>query len=962
MESCQSLAKALGVTLLDRKKVSKPKARTVDFDSELINECCQSLLEDEQAAPLRDFLTLRKLWNPLAIERYKLGAFNGQIVFPQHYSDGRLKPRVRLYNPGAIDKSPWLFSKSTTAVTSSLNFWPYHGKEKLKEKDIILLCEGEWDALSAIVRLELPNAGYVVSTWTGGAGSAIPGNAIPEQWHGHEVWIVYDNDTFQGPKEEDHRSPDTRRHTEMMRRRKNLIDGVARQFHSVKCDVKLLSVPIDPLVKWGGDLRDWVNEHGDDADITTIPRYSLGEVTAAVKSRISVPFDKANEHLYEEVSVSCQVSAINMNDLVFARYSRVDCDRGTKACCQQCRVPDLAPEGIMDWRGHEEALAIAYTQRDSDKWLIENFFGKPRTCTPCQLHTIKGDSGAIWSAGAPEGEESQKVLEIVSSQQPPLSGEMSIDGVVYPNNKGLVILANKIIATDKKYVDLDKLKNRLLDLTPHKASHLKEIDDYLIRRELDISNHVTKIYGRHDIHLTMELVAHSALWMDYNGNKVRAWLDATIVGATRTGKSVTARRYLQCVGVGQHFVVMDNFSRAGLTMGAVQVNGQQRVRPGLFPRNHGRMVVLDEAHLMVSHQGEPVFPILQGARDVGRVDGAKVYGSQTLPGAVRLVTIANWLDGSKHSFAFPCEHFLRLYGSPEAMSRLDFGIIVDESDDEQGPSEVAHEWNKELLQATLLRAWNMDSKSIHVDDDAIRLAVTYCQEEWAHRFNEGFPLFTRKEKPISVVRIAIAIANLTMSHVTGDLSTCHVRKVHVEWAAQWLEHTWEQTGYDNYSSTTFASEKLDNPIKAEAQLIVPLEIKDPRHAVTTLSAMIGVRNRDELRNYCGMEYQAFERWLTHCIRSGVFEIARTGEYGSKVRIKPTKGGDELIRKLVHLSSGFPESWHPRFRQMEMWFRSGCQDSNRPKVTPLDTPLNLLTNEWIRCDSSQDLGQEPIPMG
>jgi hypothetical protein len=537
---------------------------------------------------------------------------------------------------------------------------------------------------------------------------------------------------------------------------------------------------------------------------------------------------------------------------------------------------------------------------------------------------------------------------------------MSIEGVVYPSDKGIIVLASKIIPTDKKFVDLDKIKNRLLELVPSNASHLKEIDDYLLRRELDISNHVTKIYGRHDIHLTIDLVAHSALWMDYNGNKVRGWLDATIVGATRTGKSVTARRYLQCVGVGQHFVVMDNFSRAGLTMGAVQVNGQQRVRPGLFPRNHGRMIVLDEAHLMVSNDGDTVFPILQGARDCGRVDGAKVYGSQSLPGAVRLVTIANWLDGSKHSFAFPCEHFLRLYGSPEAMSRLDFGIVVDESDDEVGPAEVAHDFTKELLQATLLRAWNMDSKSICIDNDAQKLAVTYCQEEWAHRFNESFPLFTRKEKPISVIRIAIAIANLTMSHVTGDLSTCHVRKVHVEWAAQWLEHTWENTGYNNFSNATFAAEKLENYNKSEAQLVIPLDLKDPRHAVTTLSSMIGVRNRDEVRHYSGMDYQKFDDWMAKCIRAGVFEIARTGDYGNKVKIRPTKGGDELIRKLVHMSSGHPESWHERYRRMEMWYRQGCQGD--AKVTPLDTPLNLLSNEWQRSDRQPYLGQEPIPLG
>jgi hypothetical protein len=958
-DACKSLADVLGVALPTRLKQKRMRMWPKEMTPELMAEATQALLFDDDAQPLRRFLVQRELWEPMWIERLHLGAINGEIVFPQFHPDGRLRQRYRRYNPTASDNQRWRWSPSITGSGGTVGFWPYLGQ--IRPDDMVFLCEGEWDAYAALKLLQLEDKNCHVVTWTGGAGAPIPAHAIPESWRGREVHIVYDNDTFQGPGD-DSVAPDEKKRIEMLRRRKNLVDGVASSFAANRCDVHLLAVPIHPLEKWGADLRDWIMAGHRDIDL--IPGYQLEKARRTAPRARQIPFIDVFTSLHTEIRTRCQVGAVTSEVVLIPTLSQVDCDMGTKPACANCKAPTVAPNGVLDWRGREEQLACAMCRKDPEAWIIENVLGKPRSCSPCRVKTLQGSPGSAWVAQAKEGEDEQRMIDVISKDAPPLSGELEMQGYVYPDMKTVMVWCDSITPLDKQLVDLEPLRVELLSMVPHATNDVRDIDAYLETRHLDISNHITHVYGRKPIHIALELTAHSVLWQRYENTRRRGWLDCAIIGATRSGKSVAARNYIGAIGLGQHFTMMGNFSRAGFTIGAASIGGAQKMKPGALPRNHGKMFILDEAHLMLSDQNqkEPIFPMLQAARDIGRVEGTKIYGSQSLPAAVRLVAICNWLNGGKRAFAYPCEHLLHLYGSPESLSRTDFGVPIDELDEAVGPTEVEHLWTQDLIRAMVIRAWNMDEDSIVVQPDALALARQLTDEEWKARYSEEIPLYTQKEKVLSVLRIAIAIANLTLSHVGVELLTCEVRKVHVEWAARWLEWTWDQLGYARFSASNLAAQAVQDVFGCEYMLGAQLGLEDPAHARNVLSKMFGIVGKEEMRSLTGMDFPTFEKWLMGLMRRGIFEVNRQGRSGYFMSLRLTNGGFKVMKAMLTLAEDYYEEWLTRMKILRAWFlayatnHTSAGDPPAPKnMVPLDTPLHLLIHEWERSIADRPEG-------
>jgi hypothetical protein len=205
-----------------------------------------------------------------------------------------------------------------------------------------------------------------------------------------------------------------------------------------------------------------------------------------------------------------------------------------------------------------------------------------------------------------------------------------------------------------------------------------------------------------------------------------------------------------------------------------------------------------------------------------------------------------------------------------------------------------------------------------------------------------------------VLRIAIAIANLTLSHGNNDLTTCSVRKVHVEWAIKWLEQTWEDLGYTRYSASNLSSQSVLDPFGVEFSIAANLQLDDPIQARNVLSKLFGAVSKEELRSIVGMDYGAFEKWLMLLMRKGVFEINRTGGRGFFVQLRLTTGGFKVVKGALLMAEDYPELWPERVQSVRTWFsaRTGggvstIAQSGPDGLVPLDTPLHLLAHQWSR---------------
>jgi hypothetical protein len=962
-EQCQKLAALFGVTVEGVER-SKTIHRVVpEISPETFADFHHRLFSDDDQEMVREFLRRRKLWDPELLESMPIAAFGGKLLFIQYDVNGKLMKRAKVYNPFPLNDEPkWTWNKIKGQTGRTVSFWPFNETiQKMDPGCKQLICEGEWDALSAIVRLHALEKGTLVSTWTGGGGAPIPADSIPEHMRRRETHIVYDNDVFQGPDNDV--APDDKKLAELRQRKKNLIEQVGPSFTANGCKVFLRAITIPPLTQWGADLRDMIDAGLESFE--ELPSYQLQDCRKALLQPKKVEFHAVHKHLNQYIEFRCQVAGIHDEVQIKQHRTALQCEMGQHSYCGQCKAPEIAPNGIIDFTAIQAQLAAAMTDNHVQRHIMDRIIGKPNSCRRWQLSPVDSSDGSRWSAMALEDDEKEgtRTVEILSDAQPPLAGELLVRGWLYISANGLtpVLMCDHLESTDKKIVDITPHKASFLHELPTKAETVEEIDGYLDRWGLDVANHTTRIYGRRDLHVTLGLVMHSALWMDVDGQRRRGWLDACMIGATRTGKSAAARAYLRAIGLGQHFTPMGNFSRAGLTLGTISLNGQSKTKPGVFPRNHGKLVVLDESHLMVQDNvgGGSLFPMLQGARDIGKVEAAKISGNQMLNAAVRLIAISNWMGGSKAFCATGAHHLLKLYGTPEALARMDFGITVDEI--EQGMLAVDCEnfWTPERQQSLAVRAWHILPNQIRIEPEAMEESRKLCQFKWKEKYSEELPLFTEKEKFYSVLRIAIAVANMTLSTPDGEINNCLVREVHVKWAAHWLEHTWEMLEYENVSRTARRQMIPKQSWKIEALLTVALNMSDPSSVQFVLGKLYGVLTKEELKAVTGQTWTEFETWASSMLRSGGVEIVR-GDRANQLCFQFTKGAIEIVKKLTELANEAPEAWERRFFKMKYWV-SGNQSGlgkiidGPDNVLPIDMPLEHHINEQRqrRLDGSPD---------
>lgn len=953
---CQALAKLVGVEVEGVPKAKQLYKVVPELTEETFTDFRQRLYEDPDQEIAREFLRRRGFWLPDQLEQLPIGAWGGKIIFAQHEEDGRLKKRCRVYDPAPLNGMPkWTWNRVKQERGRTVGFWPFHESHAKADLDVdVLLCEGEWDAIAAILILQLRSRKWAVQTWTGGGGAPIPAEAVQTWMRNRHVHLLYDNDVFQGLG--DDLAPDEKKLAEMRVRKKNLLDVIGPAFEANRCAVQVRAITLNPLEHWGGDLRDMVNAGLQSID--ELPKFKLNECRRTLRQPKRVRFEDVHRHLNEYIEFRCQVAGIADDVAIKMKLCAVKCEMGQQKFCDHCKLPEIAPNGVIDFAGLQAELAAAMTDTQVQKHVMDRIVGKPNSCKRWTLTPVESSPGARWSAMAREDDEREgaRTVEILSDVAPPLSGELLVRGWLYISANGLtpVLMCDHLEADDKILVPLEPHRFQLLQEIPTGEVTVEAIDGFLDRWALDVANHTTHIYGRRDMHVALGLTMHSALWMDVGGARRRAWIDCCLIGATRTGKSAAARAYVKAL-FGQHFTPMGNFSRAGLTIGTISINGQSKSKPGVFPRNHGKLVVLDEAHLMVQDNaaGGGLFPMLQGARDIGKVEAAKVSGSQMLSAAVRLVSIANWLDGSRNSFATPAQHLLALYGTPESLARLDFGLPIDEIEAGFGPEEVQNVWTTERQRAVAIRAWHLEPSQIKIDDDALEEAKRLCTKEWKDRYSEELPLFTEKEKVYSVLRIAIAIANMTLSCPENELSSCRVQLVHVLWAARWLERTWSALEYEKVSRTTRSSMEPKMLWRLEALLTVRLALHDPMSAGFVIGRMFGLLSRAELQALTGMAYQDFDRWLTELVRVGAIEVVRpkgSTAFGSQLALRFTKAAIEVIQRLLEIAEQAPETWGERMSRLQMWNGGG----SGPAVTggpegliPIDAPIEMHLHDQLR---------------
>jgi hypothetical protein len=336
-----------------------------------------------------------------------------------------------------------------------------------------------------------------------------------------------------------------------------------------------------------------------------------------------------------------------------------------------------------------------------------------------------------------------------------------------------------------------------------------------IRRKLgelytDMETNVTRIYGRSDLHLVIDLTYFSLLSFHYDGRLTSGWLNSLVIGDSSQGKSECFLQMKNFYGLGE-ICELKSASRSGLIGGLQQIGTRWFVSWGVIPTQDRRLVCLEEV------KGASVETIgsLTGMRSSGIAEIPKIERRKS-HARTRLLFNSNPRGNrSMASFNFGIEAINELIGSLEDVRRFDIALIVSASDVDpkiinektSNRPKVPQKHTAELNRRGVLYAWTRAPDQVEFPQETTDLIATETLR-LCGMFTETMPLVDRGSMRFKLARLSAALAARTFSTRDDDLAVVVIRPCHVEMVVRFISEIYGRATF-GYADFTRA-ESLSN--------------------------------------------------------------------------------------------------------------------------------------------------------
>ena len=694
--------------------------------------------------------------------------------------EGKVLRNIRLYSfdkPGQQKMLSWKLGYGTARL------WPLEALDE--ENEYVVLAEGEMD------RLILADQGINAITSTGGAKTWK--SEWSKQFEGLKVYVAYDCDEAGD---------------EGARKAASGIAEYAKQVRLVRLDLGDGEDITDFFVSYGYGVKDLKDI------IKRTPKFRKpfkpGDPTLNSSAKwVTLGQSLHPRYRNNDLMVPVIVSARRDERLHYPQETMFSCDQSAGRICERCalygsgeRTVRIEPNdtGLVDFvgitTGHQRSL-------------VRKRAGIPLRCEVAE--STATESGTI--------EEILVTPELdtasLSTESMHLIQRAFFVGLGLDYNASYVIKSRPV-----PFHKTSKIVHHVIDATPSRDS----IESFEMTEQLfdnlqvfqaepgrakwrlaeiatDLQNHVTRIWDRLDIHIAMDLVWHSVLEYEFDGKRERrGWLEACVVGDTRTGKSEIATQLQRHYGYGE-LVSGENTSYAGLVGGAIKYDDAWFVKWGRVPLNDRRMVVIDE----VTGMNVEDIALMSGVRETGIADVTKIE-TQRANARTRAIWIGN-VRGPKQDLSdydYGCLALHDLIGQPEDIARFDYALTA--ARDEVSPLTVnsshkistEQQFTAELCSELVLWAWSRGRDEVQFQRDAVRACWRHAIE-MGETYSSTLPLVMAENQRVKLARIAAAIAARLFSTTDGE--NLIVTAEHVD-AARWLLdkfYSKESFGYAQYS-------------------------------------------------------------------------------------------------------------------------------------------------------------------
>ena len=765
------------------------------IEEDLVLEYAEELQENEEA---KDWLiVVRGVWSD-TITKYQIGLDRKSYTIPIRNQLGKLV-NIRKYNP-----------RPRSSEHSKIWSLKGYGGPRLYPmsslaSDSLVICEGEWDALATIQR-GLP---------------AITRTAAASVWH--EEWNVLFRDKTVFLCHD--------RDTEGLRASAK----VSKALRKVTEDVRIIELPYKKTEKHGKDISDYWNDDHSVEDFKKLAKSSK-KVTSKVKTRKSKKKFKPTtltdvldgKHSGETRSLTATIKGKKSPGYTVPAKVNLMCTMDAGNICNHCPMMPLNGNAIHEIKAEDPViLEMIDTNVSNVNESIRRNFGaahcKKLSFTIDEYQSIETlyvrgdlDSGEESEAGA-----SVKIIN-VGRHDTPSNQTVKLEGALHPNPRSH---ENEFLVwqLDRSRTSIDNLT-----LTPLQLQQLRVFQpaedqspmEKLYEIAESMSNHVTGIYGRPDLHVGMDLVWHSAISFNVQQNPIYpGWLQFLVVGDTATGKSTISRKLTKHYKMGE-IINCEAATIAGVLAGVQQIGRQWIVTWGALPMHDRRLVVLDEFAGLATQD----ISKLSEVRSSGKVIITKVVQESALA-RTRLIALANPRTGRMHDYAYGVRSLLPLIGQPEDLRRFDLVMTVqtdDVSSEEIYGRKETHRRNpygSDLCYRLILWAWTRKSRDIVWTPKASEALGKYGQR-LGNRYIDNPPLIQLAEVPNKLARISTAIAIRLFS--TKDGEKVVVLAKHVQAAQKLLDSIYGSPSFGYLELSQKAKKDSKQALKSEQEIVYML--------------------------------------------------------------------------------------------------------------------------------------------
>lgn len=675
----------------------------------------------------------------------------------------------------------------------------YPVQQILDKPDYIIICEGEWDALLTIQH------DFNAITRTGAA------DVWEERWsklfRGMTVYLAHDCD--------------------LKGQHANLKLGELLQ--DVAEEVRVLKLPYPIEEKGGKDLTDFWLEHREhpEAEMRSLmedaqlfnPRMFEVEETDASDASVLDSFD--SRRVAQPMRLTVTIKGKRDPGFSIPRKVSYQCtmDAGTK--CQSC--PMLQAQGNAQAEiGADDPVVLEMMESTKGQLrdIMRMHYGIPK----CQRLEVEVDQHQaveiLYARPSIDHVKSEEAADFknvkitsVGKHDTLANNTVQAVGALHPDPRRQT---NEFQAWDVRVMetsldryelsddDIEMLKRFRPRTGQRPISKLAEI-------ARDMSSHVTKIYGRPELHAAIDLTFHSALSFHFGGQLVdRGWLELLVVGDTRTGKSETALKLSRHYGAGE-LVSCEAASFAGIVGGLQQYGSKEwSVTWGAIPINDRRLVILDEIGGM--HPEE--IAAMSSVRSSGTAELTKIQSERTYA-RTRLIWLGNPRNGRMSDYTYGVQAIRPLIGNDEDIARFDLAMsVVADEVPAQAINTVravgANPYSDEACNKLLRWAWSRKSEDVRWLDGA-QEEVLAAANELGRKFIEDPPLVQAANIRVKIARLAVALA-IRLFSSDENYEKVMVRREHVRDAVRFLERIYSMK---NFGYAERSQERISDRREAE---------------------------------------------------------------------------------------------------------------------------------------------------